>query len=238
MVLIDQGSASASETLAGALQDHDRALILGRRSFGKALIQERFPIPPQGDVAWLTIARVQTPSGRVIQRSYRGLKTGQYYSFAGKSGTESDTAKVYHTDHGREVRGGGGLAPDVPLEGPARLPGWFSVAADSGWIEGVADSVANLLPKDEKSHQAWISDSAAWQTRLVTPLLQRVTTRLSIAEAPSPALLGRLGRILGFRATEVRWGIDAGDEFVVHNDPDLRAAMAYWPRLPELLAGH
>ncbi len=235
MVLIDEGSASASEALVGALQDHDRALVLGRRSFGKALIQQRLPIPPRGDVVWLTIARVQTPSGRIIQRSYRGLKAGQYYSFAGKTGTEADTSTIYHTDHGREVRGGGGLAPDVPLPLSARLPPWFSVAADSGWIEAVADSVAPLLPKDDKARQAWGSATADWQARLVTPFLERATTRLKISSTPSPELLGRLGRILGYRVAEVRWGPDAAEEFWLRNDPDVLAAMQYWPKLDELL---
>jgi carboxyl-terminal processing protease len=237
MVLIDEGSASASEALVGSLQDHDRALVLGRRSFGKALVQQLFPIPPQGDIVWLTIARVVTPSGRVIQRSYRGLKAEQYYSFAGKGGTEQDTMAVFHTDRGREVRGGGGLVPDVPLPHSAELPAWFSVAADSSWIEAVADSVAVLLPKDPKGRAAWVSSADQWQTRLVEPLMQRVTSRLKTTVPPSPELLARLGRILGSRAAEVRWGQDGYEEFVLHNDPDIQAAMGYWPRLDELLGG-
>lgn len=237
MVLIDEGSASASEALVGSFQDHDRALVLGRRSFGKALEQQLFPIPPQGDIVWLTIARIVTPSGRIIQRSYRGLKAEQYYAFAGKGGAGQDTAAVFHTDRGREVRGGGGLAPDVLLPRSANLPAWFSVAADSGWIEAVADSVAALLPKDSKARAGWVADSAGWQARLVSPLMQRVTSRLKTATTPSPELLARLGRILGARATEVRWGQDGYEEFVVHNDPDIRAAMGYWPKLDSLLGG-
>ena len=236
MLLIDNGSASASEAVASSLQDHDRALVLGRRSFGKALIQEAFPIPPQGDLVWLTIARVVTPSGRVIQRSYRGIKAEQYYSFAGKSGAEQDTLTIYHTDHGREVRGGGGIEPDILLPDPADLPRWWGVAVDSGWYEAVADSVASLLPKEPAKRTQWFDARADWQTRVVAPFLARVHDRLGITSIPDSLLAGRLGRILAHRAAEVRWGPDAGDEFALHNDPDLQAALGYWDRLPALLA--
>jgi carboxyl-terminal processing protease len=237
MVLIDEGSASASEALVGALQDHDRALVLGRRSFGKALEQQAFPIPPQNDLVWLTVARISTPSGRVIQRSYQGLKAEQYYSFAGKTGTEADTSAVFHTDRGRAVRGGGGIQPDVPLPKTAALPPWFSVAADSGWIEAVADSVAVTMPKDPRTQKAWDMALSEWQNRLVDPLMKRVTSRLNIAAAPSPELQARLGRILAARSAEVRWGLDGYAEFVLANDPDIQGAMSWWPKRESMLSG-
>ena len=237
MLLIDNGSASASEAVASSLQDHDRALLLGRRSFGKALIQEAFPVPPQGDLVWLTIGRIVTPSGRVIQRSYRGLKAEQYYSFAGKSGAGQDTLAVFHTDHGRQVRGGGGIVPDIPLSGPAPLPAWWGAAVDSGWYEGVADSVAALLPKEPAQRLSWFDARSDWQVRLVQPFLDRVHQRLGVSAVPDSQLSGRLGRILAHRASEVRWGPEAGDEFTLHNDPDIRAAMGYWDRLTAILGG-
>ena len=119
IVLIDDRSASASEALAGSLQDNDRALIVGRRSFGKALIQRPF-ILETGDVVWLTVGRVLTPSGRFIQRRYDGIEVEQYYAFRGTSGSAGDTAQIYPTRHGRPMRGGGGVAPDIELPGPAR----------------------------------------------------------------------------------------------------------------------
>jgi carboxyl-terminal processing protease len=146
VVLINQRSASASEALAGSLQDHDRALIVGRRSFGKALVQTGFFIVPSGDLVELTIAPVFTPSGRTIQRRYKGIAVEQYWSFAGKSGAVEDTAAVFRTDHGRAVRGGGGIVPDVVLPAPRTYPVWWSVALDSGLVFTVADSVAQTLP--------------------------------------------------------------------------------------------
>jgi len=180
---------------------------------------------------------VVTPSGRVIQRSYRGLKAGQYYSFAGKSGAEQDTLEVFRTDRGREVRGGGGIVPDIALTAVPPLPAWWSVAVDSGWYEAVADSVATLLPKAPAQRLEWFDARAQWQTRLVEPLLVRVHGRLGIVAAPDSVLLARLGRILAHRAAEVRWGPDAGDEFLLRNDPDIQAAMGYWDRLGSLLGG-
>jgi len=239
MMLIDNGSASASELVASSLQDHDRALLLGRRSFGKALIQAAFPIPPQGDLVWLTVARIYTPSGRIIQRSYRGIKAEQYYSFAGRTGTEQDTAEVFHTDAGRAVRGGGGIAPDIVLPKTPDFPAWWSVAADSGWIEAISDSVASLLSKDPKELLRWQTAADEWQTRLVAPFLQRARDRLHVAIPPDTALESRIGRNLAYRAAEVRWGRDAAEQMVLRNDPDIQAAMGYWDRLPELLArGH
>jgi len=237
MVLVDQGSASASEAVAGSLQDHDRALILGRRSFGKALMQQFFFVPPQGDGVWLTTARIVTPSGRVIQRSYHGLKAAQYESLAGQGGDAQDTTTVFLTARKRETRGGGGIVPDVMLPGPVKLAPWWSVAADSGWYEAVADSVAAQLPKDPQAKARWFDGQAEWQAALVVPFMARVRTRLGVQTAPDSALAARLGRILAYRAAEVRWGSDAADAFRLHTDPDVRAAMRHWDRLSTLLGG-
>ncbi len=237
ILLIDERSASASEALAGSLQDHDRALLMGRRSFGKALIQQVLEVPPQGDIVWLTVARVETPSGRVVQRRYEGLNVEQYYTFAGRSGAEQDTLAVYQTDHGRPVRGGGGIVPDVPLPKTPDLPVWWSVAADSGFIEAVADTLALTLGKDAAARNAWMTGVADWQTRLVTPFLERTRSRLKVTADPDSALRARIGRNLAARVAEVRWGDDGMDEFLVRNDPDLQAALGYFSKMGDLLKG-
>lgn len=122
-VLIDEFSASASEVVAGALQDNDRATILGRRSFGKGLVQQKFDLP--GDAAMmLTIARYHSPSGRCIQRPY-DKGSDEYYTqylmrLIDSDDTTSmissnDTAQHFLTKKGRKVYGGGGIMPDKLL---------------------------------------------------------------------------------------------------------------------------
>jgi len=237
VLLINGRSASASEALAGSLQDHDRALILGRRSFGKALVQTGFVVLPGGDVVELTIARVFTPSGRVIQRRYKGIGYQQYWSFAGKSGAEEDTLAVYRTDHGREVRGGGGIEPDVPLPAPAALPVWWSVATDSGFDVTVADSVAQTLTATPARRAQWLGGRDRWSQGVLAPFLTRVRARLHVVAQQDSLLAERIALLLAARAATVRWPPDGGDELLLRNDPDIRAAVGYFPRLAERLSG-
>lgn len=122
IVLVDEGSASASEILAGALQDHDRALIVGRRSYGKGLVQMPIKLSDNSELR-LTISRYYTPSGRSIQKPYvmgKGEDYGQDLTHRYEGGElfhadsiKFDKTKTYKTDGGRIVYGGGGIMPDV-----------------------------------------------------------------------------------------------------------------------------
>ncbi len=120
LVMINEYSASASEIVAGAIQDNDRGIIVGRRSFGKGLVQQPFDLP-DGSSVWLTTSRYYTPSGRCIQRPYSG-GTDEYYSdFIEQVNNEYLQDSVfgqvidstpYYTSGGRVVYGGGGILPD------------------------------------------------------------------------------------------------------------------------------
>lgn len=233
LLLIDAGSASAAEILAGSFQDQDRALILGRRSFGKALIQTPLPLP-NADMVLLTTARIVTPSGRVIQRRYSGIRPHEYLEQAGRGGVEEDTLTVYRTARGRQVRGGGGILPDVMLPAPPEIPTWFTVATDSGY-DAVADSVANLLASEPSARATWITDSASWDSRLVTPFIGRVRRGLNISLALDAALRARLGLLLAERAAFVAWGAVAAEELSIRHDRDIQAAVSHFPRSAELL---
>lgn len=122
VILIDEGSASASEIVAGAVQDNDRGMIIGRRSFGKGLVQEQTSWP-DGSAIRLTIARYYTPTGRSIQKPYSTVGNEEYFNesairfhngelFAVDSIKLPDSLK-YYTPQGKVVYGGGGIMPDI-----------------------------------------------------------------------------------------------------------------------------
>lgn len=133
VVLADEGTASASEVLLGALQDWDRAAIIGRRSFGKGLVQEQFDLSDRSALR-LTIARYYTPMGRSIQRSYKNGGAAYYEEIAHRytdgemisaDSVKNDTTKIYRSKAGKKLYGGGGITPD------------YFIAADTSKI-GVA----------------------------------------------------------------------------------------------------
>ena len=119
VVLINRLSASAAEIVTGALQDHDRALVMGEPSFGKGLVQTVYPLSEKSGLA-LTTARYYTPSGRLIQRDYADVSLYDYYYHP--QSTPPPHSEVRLTDGGREVYGGGGIDPDIRVAEPKLTP--------------------------------------------------------------------------------------------------------------------
>jgi carboxyl-terminal processing protease len=115
VVLVDRGTASAAEIVSGALQDHDRALIVGETTFGKGLVQTVYNLSENSGLA-LTTYHYYTPSGRLIQRNYEGVSLYDYYNHAGGGpNADSSNREVKLTDAGRTVYGGGGITPDEKI---------------------------------------------------------------------------------------------------------------------------
>jgi carboxyl-terminal processing protease len=114
VVMVNCDSASASEIVAGALQDHDRALVVGNNTFGKGLVQTVYPIDDSSGLA-LTTARYYTPSGRLIQRRYDNVSLVEYYSNPCSEHFKPAHEDVRLTDQGRQVFAGGGITPDVKV---------------------------------------------------------------------------------------------------------------------------
>jgi carboxyl-terminal processing protease len=118
VVLVNRGTASAAEIVAGAIQDHDRGLIAGETTFGKGLVQTVYPLSENTGLA-LTTAKYYTPSGRLIQREYTGVSLYDYYYNDRENGDSAvGNHEVKMTDGGRTVYGGGGITPDVKIANP------------------------------------------------------------------------------------------------------------------------
>ncbi len=154
VVLIDEFTASASEIFAGAIQDNDRGLIIGRRSFGKGLVQRSFDMPDSSQIR-LTVQRYYTPSGRCIQKGYTPGKNVDYESeiferynrgevFSADS-MRRDSTDVYRPRHGREVFGGGGIIPDIFVPSDTSgVTNYYVAVANAGLLQKFAYEYCDL----------------------------------------------------------------------------------------------
>ena len=165
VVLIDNFSASASEIFAGAMQDNDRATIVGRRSFGKGLVQQQMPFS-DGSAVRLTVARYYTPSGRCIQKPYtmgdqddyendlmERFEHGEFYSADSVHFTDTT---VYRTKKGRIVHGGGGIMPDVFVGRDTTLnTPWYNVCVNLAYTYQFAYKYTDEHRKELSKYTEW-----------------------------------------------------------------------------------
>ena len=186
-VLIDEYSASASEIFAGAIQDNDRGIVVGRRSFGKGLVQHQIELPDSSAIR-LTVARYYTPSGRCIQKPYERGLDGKYVldivdryqhgEFYNADSIKLDKSKLYLTNNGRKVYGGGGIMPDVFVpEDTTGYTSYYVNVSNKGLITKYALNVAEkyrsitknvnsieelerLLPRDQTLLEGFVEYAA------------------------------------------------------------------------------
>jgi len=171
VVIIDEGSASASEIVSGAVQDNDRGWIIGRRSFGKGLVQEEVRFD-DGSAMRLTIARYYTPSGRSIQKPYDKGNDAYYHELSDRFQKEDSTKKkddskkpavAYKTPSGRKVYGGGGITPDIiiPIDTSGYTP-LLAEIASKGLMNRFAfeytDGKRDVIKKQFKNEEQFASN--------------------------------------------------------------------------------
>lgn len=233
VLLVNEGTASASEVLAGALQDHDRALVVGRHTFGKALLMRPLPLN-DGSVLVLVMGETHTPCGRSIQREYRTISRRDYYR-TGASDRDTLGLPTCRTLGGRVLYGGGGIRPDVTLEAPPPPPAWLDRVRENQlalrWLAGFEERWGGSVPDRES-----FLGSPSIPTDAVEDLLMFVA-RNGVEVPPGAEASAQLEeefvRLLAFH----RWGAAGLHEVGLRNDPEVRAAVSAMQRAGALLEG-
>jgi len=224
VVLVNRGTASAAEIVSGALQDHDRAVILGENTFGKGLVQAPFPVTGNGALM-LTIAKYYTPSGRLIQRDYEHSSFYQYYSRQEGHSNEKDMKK---TDGGRTVFGGDGISPDQRYFDPKLDKLERQLLGRSTFFFYSPEYFAKHAEKMEKSwkpNAALVEDFKAYASQHKVEFTPEEWTK------DSAWISERLREELFITA----FSKEQSDRLVLENDPEVMKAVEALPSAKALL---
>lgn len=243
VVLANRGSASASEIVAGALQDHDRAVIVGETTFGKALVQSVYRISEGAGLA-LTTARYYTPSGRLIQRPWDGT-FDEYLTFTAREQAvtrDRPSTDLKYTDAGRKVYGGGGIEPDHRMEGPIEgfnpskygrmLFGRQAFGAFAQEFSAVGDTRIAMTSRDRRlATQGFTVDQAmldAFRSHLQA-------NRIAVDEEGFARDLEFIKALVRYEINVNLFGVSEARRHLIDVDPQVQLALSVFPEA-ELLA--
>lgn len=238
ILLVDQSSASASEIVSGAVQDHDRGLVVGETTFGKGLVQRVIPLQSGGALA-VTTAKYYTPSGRLIQRDYSDLE--EYYLRRGNGDEDAETSaeddgeriededrEVFFTTSGRKVYGGGGIRPDYIVESPRTPEILFDLLRENlvfNYSVLYVNQNSNLQPGFDMDEKAM----AAFRAYLDGKDFEYDAD--AFAEHQDAIELRLRAQI-----TRVKWDQDAESLVLARADPQVQKAMTLFGEAAELAA--
>jgi carboxyl-terminal processing protease len=221
VVLVDNMTASAAEIVSGAIQDHDRGLIVGQTTFGKGLVQSVMRLEDGSGLA-LTTAHYYTPSGRLIQRPYEGVSLYDYFYVHDHKQTPLSQREVRMTDIGRTVYGGGGITPDVRL--PAmKLNDFQQMMIDRAAFYEFADE---FLAKRASVPLSWKPDAGTVSEFVAYMAGQHV----AIAPATLNANLDWVKQQIRYRILTSLYGTNDGFRTVMKRDPEVLKAESLLPQ--------
>jgi carboxyl-terminal processing protease len=247
IVLVNQGTASASEIVAGAIQDHDMGLIVGMPTWGKGLVQTVYNLPYGGGLA-LTTARYYTPAGRLIQRDYTSFY--DYYTYDPHPGEEDEAIgeggeaddphagePVFYTDLGRKVYGGGGITPDVVAEPQELSPYSQFLISRSAHFEFAVDYVRRHEISTETMEMDWQPAPEVLDEMRDWLVEEELSTAEEVAEAFEDATT-RVDTLRFVRAEvfNALWGQDASHRIKAEGDAQIQRALELFDQADDLLA--
>jgi carboxyl-terminal processing protease len=225
VVLINRMTASAAEIVTGALQDHDRALVMGEPSFGKGLVQTVFPLSEHTGLA-LTTARYYTPSGRLIQRDYNNVSLYDYYYRPEDTPTPHTDVRL--TDGGREVFGGGGITPDIKYEDPKLDPTQEALLQHNVFFDFAKYylGIHKTIPNDFQVTDAVVQEFCQF-------LAQQ---KIQISDQDLKDNMDFIRTRIRPPLVEFIFGQTEASQIAVENDPLVQKAVDGMPQASELLA--